>query len=504
VVHRVLLLLTDPPARDGSWPGGTRPRALAEPRLDAWLTTQLPSNASCTVEYTGGSVSVGLADLDLGPLDLVPIAELPEDPAGSELEQRILIAARELLSAAGVAVPGGLTVQFEQPAAGDLSFASLLTCVRAARDLIGSARPLGPADLVEPERSAGADDNLRADLNRLQDALDAIADLADEVSGSLVDDASRLTANPANASALADAKAHLLEASAHGVDGAVPRSESGAELAEQALRVAELLRARIDAVTDLPALPAVTSRAQQRDRLVAGLKAIFGDGFLVLPEFLPVDGPGFDAALAESATLLSGGDDQERARWVQRLTHVRPAISRLDALDTCAQVAAGANPLELTIAQLPRIDTGGGAPADRWVALPFAAGDRVPADGRVAFETILSAAGYDPTAVHAGLMIDEWPERMPATEESSAISFHYDQPTARAPQSLLLAVPPDPVAGWSEEGLFEVLRETLDLARARTVTLDTLARGGQLLPMTYFAFNPDGETVSFDSLGRMM
>jgi hypothetical protein len=31
-----------------------------------------------------------------------------------------------------------------------------------------------------------------------------------------------------------------------------------------------------------------------------------------------------------------------------------------------------------------------------------------------------------------------------------------------------------------------------------------LARGGQLLPMTYFAFNPDGETVSFDSLGRMM
>ncbi len=504
VVHRVLLLLTDPPARDASWPGGTRPRALAEPRLDAWLTTRLPSNASCTVDYTGGSVSVALSDIDLGPLDLVPLAELAEDPVGSELEQRILIAAGELLAAAGVAAPGELTVRFEQPVAGDLPFASLLTCVRAARDLIGWARPLEPADLVEPERRAGADENLRADLTRLQDALTAISDLADEVNGSLVDDAKRLAANPADVGALTDAWTHLLEASAYGVDAALPRSEEGVELAEQATRAAELLRVRIDAVDALPALPAAPTRAEQRDRLVGGLQAIFGEGFPVLPEFVPVDGPGFEAALGESTSLLSGGDDQERARWVQRLTHVRPAISRLDALDTCAQVAAGSDPLELTIGQLPEVDTSGGAPADRWVALPFAAGERAPADGLVAFETILPAAGYDPTAVHTGLMIDEWPERIPGTEESTGIAFHYDQPTARAPQSLLVAVPPDPATAWSEEGLFEVLLETLDLARARTVTLDTLVEGGQVLPMTYFAFNPDGDTVSFDYLGRMM
>ena len=97
-----------------------------------------------------------------------------------------------------------------------------------------------------------------------------------------------------------------------------------------------------------------------------------------------------------------------------------------------------------------------------------------------------------------------WPERIPGTEESTGIAFHYDQPTARAPQSMLVAVPPDPATAWSEEGLFEVLLETLDLARARTVTLDTLVEGGLVLPMTYFAFNPDGDTVSFDYLGRMM
>ena len=390
VVHRALLLLTDPPARDASWPGGTRPESAGRAEAGRLAHHAAALNASCTVDYTGGSVSVALSDIDLGPLDLVPVAKLAEDPVGSELEQRILIAAGELLAAAGVAAPGELTVRFERPAAGDLPFASLLTCVRAARDLIGSARPLEPADLVEPERRAGADENLRADLTRLQDALTAISDLADEVNGSLVDDATRLAANPADAGALTDAWTHLLEASAYGVDTALPRSEEGAvKLAEQATRAAELLRVRIDAVDALPALPAAPTRAEQRDRLVGGLQAIFGDGFPVLPEFVPVDGPGFEAALGKSMSLLSGGNDQERARWVRQTSRVRPAISRLDALDTCAQVAAGSDPLELTIAQLPVVDTSGGAPADRWVALPFAPGERVPADGRVAFETIL-------------------------------------------------------------------------------------------------------------------
>ena len=56
------------------------------------------------------------------------------------------------------------------------------------------------------------------------------------MNGSLVNDATRLAANPADAVALADAWTHLLEASAYGVDAALPRSEDGVELAEQAMR----------------------------------------------------------------------------------------------------------------------------------------------------------------------------------------------------------------------------------------------------------------------------
>lgn len=41
-----------------------------------------------------------------------------------------------------------------------------------------------------------------------------------------------------------------------------------------------------------------------------------------------------------------------------------------------------------------------------------------------------------------GLLIDEWVEVIPNKEETTGISFNYDQPNAEAPQSILLAIPP--------------------------------------------------------------
>ncbi len=49
------------------------------------------------------------------------------------------------------------------------------------------------------------------------------------------------------------------------------------------------------------------------------------------------------------------------------------------------------------------------------------------------------------------------------------MSFHYDDPGAEAPQTLLLAVPPMPVSQWSLPMLLDVLNDTLDLAKIRAV-----------------------------------
>jgi hypothetical protein len=100
-----------------------------------------------------------------------------------------------------------------------------------------------------------------------------------------------------------------------------------------------------------------------------------------------------------------------------------------------------------------------------------------------------------------GLLLDEWPEQIPNSVESTALVFHYDEPAARAPQALLLATNPAQ-SPWSYELLGLILMETLDLAKIRTVDLSSLTGGGQVLPALYAAFNPQGDTIS-TTLGNL-
>jgi hypothetical protein len=76
-------------------------------------------------------------------------------------------------------------------------------------------------------------------------------------------------------------------------------------------------------------------------------------------------------------------------------------------------------------------------------------------------------------------------------------AFHYEEPRARAPQSLLLAVCPDTRPVWDDELVRAILEETLELLRVRTVDLDSIQQVGQILPALYFPFNLRGDTISF-------
>ena len=104
----------------------------------------------------------------------------------------------------------------------------------------------------------------------------------------------------------------------------------------------------------------------------------------------------------------------------------------------------------------------------------------------------------------------------------TGLSFHVDQPNSRAPQAILLAVPPTEEHVWSLEALETVVLETLDLARLRLVDLEALGRidaasltgagtdstslviprPGHFLPATYLAAAPEDGTVTTD-LGRV-
>lgn len=98
------------------------------------------------------------------------------------------------------------------------------------------------------------------------------------------------------------------------------------------------------------------------------------------------------------------------------------------------------------------------------------------------------------------LWVDAWVETVPSDTENTAIALHLDVPEARAPQAILLAVPPDPTARWSFDALVDVLRETVGLAEIRAVVADLLPTYGHLLPAAPFAHNvgdvPGGETLA--------
>jgi len=89
----------------------------------------------------------------------------------------------------------------------------------------------------------------------------------------------------------------------------------------------------------------------------------------------------------------------------------------------------------------------------------------------------------------SGLVVDSWTEVVPRSpgehgpEEVIGVAFDYDRPGARAPQAMLLAVPPDPDRGWCMEDLHACLDEALLLARLRTLDLHDLFELRTVLPI---------------------
>jgi hypothetical protein len=480
LTHRVALLFAGDPAVNAAWNGVTQhPRASAEPWLDAWLSQLLPDPAvvTCNLSFSQGGVantqSVTLSDLDIGPLDVLAIADIEQTAQKGEVENRIIFAAALPADASNI------TIDF-QPAAplGSVLFPDAFFLAKSLRSLISSARSLTPQDLTVPEVNAdnagGAVDV--ADLrNRAQTARTNLGkDLAN-----LNTAAAGLPGAPNTV------RNALLACSFYGVAGSIPFSSTGSDprLADQAASVAKILQGRLDTANKVNLGTAAVSD------LVNVLSTIFGQDFVVLPRFTPPDFASLQSAFAQSSALVAS-DPQAPNRWLLQLAHVRPGISRLDAALTLAQLlgAQAAAPPDLLLGQLPAINN------DKWLALGIDPA-KPPDKGRVAFACVSQGDPVNQNN-YAGLLIDEWPERIPSTQENAAVAFHYEEPKARAPQALLLAVCPDERRIWDDDLVTGILEEALELTKIRTVDLDSVQEVGQILPALYFALNLQGATVS--------
>ncbi|MET0999598.1 MAG: hypothetical protein ABWX73_12845 [Marmoricola sp.] len=486
VAHRVAVVLQNP-ALPAGWQRDAR--GAAEPLLDAWVGHLLGKPESwkfgALLRSGDGTTTVltaiSLADLGLGPLSVALASQRTGQDRPSELEQRIGLAFAAQVPADATAelelladAPGG-------PATGGLALLSMLgdwvakltaSSPLTAGDFVSGAS-VGPGmtspgsvDVAElGTRVAATRDRLAAVLNALRSA----------------------TTNLQRTRALLDAVPY------DGPD-AVPRvpvnhPAAAAELAAQADEVGARLDALRTAVASAAAEPLPEGDDQVAARHTALLKSLLGSAQPVLPRWTLAAPASATASLGDRNALLAG-DPTAPAAWLQRLALVRPELDALAGLLLHTEAGGADVAGQLGVVQLPH------RPGAPWLALPF--GDAgTPPHGSVGL-VLHSWQPVNLTRSFAGLVVDGWTETIPADQETTAVSFHYDAPGARAPQAVLLAVHParDP-SKWTFDTLLDTVNEAADLAQLRTLSSAELAPLGSFLPALYL---PDDYTHDVPSV----
>lgn len=428
------------------------PRAQAEPRLNAWAAALLgdPSRVRIRARFVGADGSslsnaeIGLNQLALSPVDLLSFPET--QGIGGEIADRIL---RVVSAARPASVPAAAQIEIladRDPAwtPQTVGIAEWLGLLQAIKRLAGGARPLEPADLVAQTDTPGTVDTAE---------LQARADAAETQLRAAV----AAFQNPTGA-----LDSVLMSAAAFGVTGAVAGLDPSL-WPGQVTAVLPDLSSRTQALDRLAAgfVRGTASPEALRDHDVARLLAIFGTSFSVLPVLSSSIAAGWTQFWANSASL-QGGNPLASIQWMQRASRVRAGVHRLDTALMYSEALAGRPLLQLQVAQLPY------TAKDLWVALAAPGASPSSHLSFVAFSPTPFAVG----SPVAGLMVDEWIEVWPSGDQTTGVSFQYSDPTARAPQAMLLAVQPDDFPEWTLAAVEGSVLEALDLAKIRGVDPD--------------------------------
>lgn len=551
LTHRVLVAFAPNSPVQRGWPGSPQGgRAQAEPSLNAWLSSLLPdpntilsdvqfvNRVTSTVVRTA---SVALSSLALDPIDLLHISTSGAEPWESELGR--LLASRVVVPADLAGQDIAVRVTFDLTVGSGISLANVLDLAAAAREVVGRSRGLLPSDFTVPAEDvvgvrdgAALEARMQSALTRLegpvrtalQSALTGLASARASLATALglaltAKLLLRVPAGDASVAEMVSAGETALASSANGqpteqqARTALQNAIQGAAAARLPMETALLqagrfglpvamtqrsntidevereVRACLDTVqTRAKAARAVTAGDSQPESLVDAAqkraKAMWGKAFQLVPTQRLSSGE-LALSVAERATLLAG-DNNAPLSWWYRVARVRPNCERLNELFSTVDMLNGRDPRAFGVAQLPRV------PGERWVGLD---GHTDVPPHRMSF-VIQGADALSNPSGFAGLAIDEWTEVIPAEKQPAALTFHFDEPGQRAPQSVLIAVPPTPNMPWSQALLERILLETVDLTKIRAVDSEALGDVGHFLPAMYFAFNFKGETVSTNFL----
>lgn len=484
ITHRVLAMIAaDAPS---GWSIG-RPRAVADPRLEAWAAAHLGDPSTIVVAETPGR-RITLDAAGFAALDLV----FASSPVSFERALRVAI---PTLGGAELAL--GREPTWPRSLRG---LGQVLTLAGTLRTLLGGAHAVVPDDVTgvgeQPTRDlAGALPELVIRMSGLAASFQAaVAALAPTIATIPEDD---VAADLETATALVAAISTL---DAWGV----PFDPTPSRPLDVAwIRAAWLgaqargtnAQASVDRMNGQPAGTPPTVLLECAQDVATG---VLGGAFLVLPQLpvlpdLPADTPDrFVTAVSDPA--FAGPAATSVRRFVRDLGTVRTQVGRLS--EALLLEGALGQRRDLTVAQITgRTETGPGVGTDRWLAGPLPAGGPWP-DGPVT-HLVLDTVGTVERGTLAGIVVDAWVEDLPLQVGPKArpedprpdrartgLAVRANAASARPPQTVLAAISPDG-RRWTVDSLRAVIEQTVDLARVRMVTLETLVGQGLMLPALY-------------------
>ncbi|MFI6959880.1 hypothetical protein ACIBJI_41260 [Nocardia sp. NPDC050408] len=453
-VSYALGALLDDHLDPGSGWNSTNGLALLEPALENWCRARLgsPGGWVFRCRRADGSISTAtLSDLPIGAFETVRTIDASTTSTF----------ARRLLAASSA-------TEFTDDDAGSGRYAELVTLAESLRTMIATSAPLSAAHF-----DAVADPWAGADLAELGARVGAwSARVRRSTAGLRV----AAAAAPPVSSEVAAATADLVGC---GIPLPVDADLSDTE---QLIRGAAQLVAAIDAKLpdQLPPPPSgpdmdSTTTIEWISKVTAPVAGLTCGGVPVLPR-ITLAGTGIGDLLADEHRPPEAAGD-ELADWIRDVGRVRPAVRSLDDTLAAAELVAGVAGAGYVVTQAPA------SARPPWIAV-HRGGARSCA--------VLVVAGVPTNDRMTGLVVDSWSEVLPregkqpgTADEVAGIAFHTARPDARAPQAILLAVPPDRNRGWHIEDVHGAVEEAFELAQVRGMDLTDLPELRGIMPPTF-------------------
>ncbi len=426
VATTAIFLLPDATAGDSGL--DTSPTSVAEPAFAAFVDAQTGSATGASWRWTVETAAGGVITVTLADLGLAP-----HDAAVIPAETMALL----------VRAAGGPGATPDPQSAG---FATH----RRARSLVvmAGSEPAEPQHLVADSRPSG-----QAIADDLRTRLDALETLAVRVRDAIAAAAGATPTEQATA---------LHRAIRWGITAI-----AGADL-DVDTRLGGAARALTDRLGALPApadRPALSAAGVARH--IAELAVADGRW--------PVLGR-IDLAALRTGLVPAAGLDEE---WLTVVAAVRPPLARIEAVQLHGVVSPGGGPLSAWTNR----------PVDPWQKT----GVRDPDTGRMPDSHLLVA--YGGSGATAGSrcsvgLLDQWSEVVPEDEHTTTAGFGFNAPGARAPQAILIAVPPAPDGILADGDLCEIALEARQLARVRMVRPTDLGSVSAVAPSMLLPASP--------------